>query len=95
MYETGNEERDLRKQVERLTQIVNELTESMKTLNDTAMGTLVQLSRLYDIEAVKFFGEHPQDAATLLTQHEQGIIFTTAPYLKQFGAPEDHDENDD
>lgn len=65
-------------------------------LNETVMACLVQLSRIYDILAVEHYAERSKygpEAKELLQGHEQGIIYTTAPVLVEFGEAED-DETD-
>ena len=91
MYETGNEEKDLRKQVESLALSVAELTAEVKKLNDTAMGTFVQLSRLYDITAAKNAGASNDSIVNLLDMHEDGHIYTSPPVLKSFNEGEGED----
>lgn len=66
-------------------------------LNETVMACLVQLSRIYDILAVQYYAEYSKqgpEAEELLQGHEQGIIYTTAPVLVEFGEPEEEDNTD-
>lgn len=71
-----------------LTKRVDELAAKLDVLNQTAMAMLVQMSRLYDVIAAEAF-EKNDNISGLLTMHEQGDIYTTAPVLRSFGEPED------
>jgi hypothetical protein len=57
----------------------------LEELNNTAGGIFIQLSRIYDLLAAQAAGADTQQAVALLNMHEQGIIFTEAPVLQQFG----------
>lgn len=69
------------------------IEQQLSLVNQNLMAVVVQLSRLYDIEAVNFFGARGDEAARLLEGHEDGHIFTTAPVLKSFGVPEPQEED--
>jgi len=90
MYESSVEANEL----DKLNKRVDVLVEQLEILNETAMATFVQLSRVYDILAATYYEKNGKSAETLLDMHEAGYINSTAPVLKAFGEPEEKNEDE-
>jgi hypothetical protein len=70
---------------------LDKIIEGLEILNETLMACMVQLSRLYDVAATELYTKNGENVDELLNGHEHGDIFTTAPVLRSFGAPDDDD----
>lgn len=99
MYETGNPEENTKRQIEALKQRLDAIeeamakhAESLEKVNETAMGTFVQISRLYDVVSAYLATQDKQAVINILNMHEEGLIYSTAPVLRGFGTGEADDD---
>lgn len=67
----------------------NELLEKMY---DAQMSMFVQITRLYDVFAASATGASEEDVVALLGNHEQGLIDTAPPVIREFGQAVVEDE---
>ena len=75
--------------------VLNELkkiTKVLEEIKDIQISTFVQLSRLYDVsvETVEF----TEGLGAILEDHRDGIIHTSEPKLRNFGAGYEEDEDE-
>lgn len=65
---------------------LDEIIDRLDKLYDAQMSMFVQISRVYDIMAAKVVGETAEGFTEILTDHQNGIIQTSVPTVKSFGA---------
>ena len=60
-------------------------TEILERIYDAVMSNFVQTTRLYDVFAASATGADESQIVALLGNHEQGLIDTAPPVIKDFG----------